>query len=78
MVTGPGLKQLRDQLPHGIFVADQPLWHPRASTVGLVAGIEYGNGKRDDLWNLNPLYYRKSAAEEKHENDHRRSEGNQA
>jgi tRNA threonylcarbamoyladenosine biosynthesis protein TsaB len=67
MVIGPGLKRLRDRLPDGISVADPQLWTPRASTVGLVAGIEYRAGKRDDLWKLNPSYYRKSAAEEKHE-----------
>ncbi len=65
MVIGPGLKRLCDRLSDGISVADPESWAPRASTVGLVAGIEYREGKRDDLWKLNPLYYRKSAAEEK-------------
>ena len=48
-----------------IAAAEQQDWVPRASTVGLVAGLEYRSGKRDDLWKLNPLYYRRSAAEEK-------------
>jgi tRNA threonylcarbamoyladenosine biosynthesis protein TsaB len=65
LVTGPGLKRFGERLPDGISVAAQELWAARASMVGLVAGIEYRQGKRDDLWGLNPLYYRRSAAEEK-------------
>ncbi len=65
VVTGPGLARLCQRLPKDVAAAEQQDWVPRASTVGLVAGLEYRSGKRDDLWKLNPLYYRRSAAEEK-------------
>jgi tRNA threonylcarbamoyladenosine biosynthesis protein TsaB len=67
VVAGPGLRRLLPHLPEGVTVAEQQMWAPRASTVGLLAGLEYQSGKRDDLWKLNPLYYRQSAAEEKFE-----------
>ncbi len=65
VVAGPGLRRLHPQLPTGVTAAEPQTWAPRASTVGLLAGLEYRSGKRDDLWKLNPLYYRRSAAEEK-------------
>jgi tRNA threonylcarbamoyladenosine biosynthesis protein TsaB len=65
VVAGPGLRRLHPQLPNGVTAAERHAWAPRASTVGLLAGLEYRSGKRDDLWKLNPLYYRRSAAEEK-------------
>ena len=64
-VTGPGLAALRDKLPTGIVVVDAGCWTPRAATVGLAAWLEYQAGNRHDVWTLNPVYYRTSAAEEK-------------
>jgi tRNA A37 threonylcarbamoyladenosine modification protein TsaB len=64
-VTGPGLATLRDKLPPGIIVVDAACWTPRAATVGLAASLERQSGSRHDLWTLNPVYYRSSAAEEK-------------
>jgi tRNA threonylcarbamoyladenosine biosynthesis protein TsaB len=64
-VTGPGLTRLQDRLPGSVAVADASCWTPRAATVGRLAYLEYQSGKRFDLWTLNPVYYRSSAAEEK-------------
>ena len=64
-VTGPGLVRLRDRLPGEVAVVDAACWTPQAATVGRVAYLEYQSGKRHDLWTLNPVYYRSSAAEEK-------------
>jgi len=64
-VTGPGLVTLRGKLPAGIVVVDAACWTPRAATVGLAAHLEHQSGNRHDLWTLNPVYYRSSAAEEK-------------
>lgn len=64
-VTGPGLATLRDRLPAGIAVVDPACWTPRAATVGRAAYLEHQSGNRHDLWTLNPVYYRSSAAEEK-------------
>jgi tRNA threonylcarbamoyladenosine biosynthesis protein TsaB len=64
-VTGPVLKRLKSQLPHGVVAVDEAFWQPKAASVGQVAWRAYVNGHRDDLWKLSPHYYRMSAAEEK-------------
>jgi tRNA threonylcarbamoyladenosine biosynthesis protein TsaB len=45
-------------------IADQGDWDCDAASVAQVATKHYENGRRDDLWNLEPLYFRPSAAEE--------------
>lgn len=64
-VTGPGLARLQDRLPGAVAVVDASCWTPQAATVGRMAYLEYQSGKRHDVWTLNPLYYRSSAAEER-------------
>lgn len=64
-VTGPVLARLRDRLPAGVTMVDPAYWTPQAATVGLVGYLEHQAGKRHDLWTLNPVYFRSSAAEEK-------------
>lgn len=64
-VTGPGLRRLRIDLPNGVHTVPHDAWQPMASTVGQLAWQDYQAGRRDDLWQLVPLYYRQSAAEEK-------------
>jgi tRNA threonylcarbamoyladenosine biosynthesis protein TsaB len=64
-VSGPVLQRLASSLPKGIDVADESRWQPMAATVGAIAWREYQQGRRDDLWKLQPKYYRQSAAEEK-------------
>ena len=66
-VTGPALNALRDQLPSDVRIAEPDVWPPHARWVGQVAWQEYLAGRRDDLWQLVPQYFRKSAAEEKRE-----------
>ena len=65
VVTGPGLSKCFDQIPPGVRVLDESLWHPQASTVGQLAYQEHLRGRRDDIWQFVPRYYRPSAAEEK-------------
>lgn len=64
-VTGPGLRRLRIDLPGGVHTVPQNAWQPMATTVGQLAWRDHQAGRRDDLWQLVPLYYRQSAAEEK-------------
>lgn len=64
-VTGPVLGKLANQLPEGIVAVDQRYWRPRASAVAQLAYRDYLAGRRQDLWNLLPVYSRRSAAEEK-------------
>jgi tRNA threonylcarbamoyladenosine biosynthesis protein TsaB len=65
VVTGPGLSRLTDDLPQHVTVVDAEHWAPRAATVGKLAVAHYESGRRDDLFQLVPSYYRPSAAEEK-------------
>lgn len=64
-VSGPGLARLQDRLSGEVAVVDASCWTPQAATVGRIAYLEYQSGKRHDVWTLNPVYYRSSAAEEK-------------
>ena len=65
LVTGPGLSRLVGRLPAGVRSTPPDNWLPRAATLGRIGYFEYQRGRRDDLWKLAPVYYRKSAAEEK-------------
>ena len=64
-VSGPVLKKWTDPLPEGVTMLDRELWHPTAANVARLAHRDYLAGRRDDIWNLLPLYSRPSAAEEK-------------
>jgi tRNA threonylcarbamoyladenosine biosynthesis protein TsaB len=64
-VAGPILRRLADWLPDHVRLLDPAFWSPRAATVGRLAIDDYARGRRDDLWKLLPIYFRRSAAEEK-------------
>jgi tRNA threonylcarbamoyladenosine biosynthesis protein TsaB len=64
-VAGPGLDRVRGRVPAGVVLLPPESGLPRAATVGRVGYLAYRAGSRDDLWSLQPDYYRKSAAEEK-------------
>ena len=64
-VTGPALEKLADRLPPGVKVVAHQQWAPRASSVGSVAWQHYETGRRDDVLQMVPQYFRQSAAEEK-------------
>jgi tRNA threonylcarbamoyladenosine biosynthesis protein TsaB len=72
IVTGPVLKKLAGPLPPGIENLDPALWAPTAENVARVAFQHYQAGRRDDLWQLVPIYSRRSAAEEKAEKKNER------
>ncbi len=63
-LTGNGLRTYLDQLPNGVRFEPEANWEPRATTVARLALHDYNTGRRDDLWTLAPIYYRRSAAEE--------------
>ncbi len=65
VVTGPVLTKVQDQLPEHVTACDPECWAPSAEFVGRWGYLQYQTGQRDDLWQLVPNYYRKSAAEEK-------------
>ena len=66
VLTGPGLAKLRDQFEDDVCtIADPTRWIPRASTVAQLGAVALNTGKIADPWKLEPLYIRRSAAEEK-------------
>ncbi len=65
--SGPMLEKLAGALPPGARLVAREFWHPRAATVGRLAGEAFDRGQRDDVWQLVPNYLRRSAAEEKWE-----------
>ncbi len=64
-VTGPLLRRLADRLPSDCKPLASDLWAPSARAVALLADRQHRAGRRDDLWQLMPVYSRPSAAEEK-------------
>ncbi len=66
-VTGPGLRAAAGELPPGWLVAPDSDWEPRPERL-LELGLErFRAGERDDVWALEPLYLRRSSAEEQWE-----------
>ncbi len=64
-VAGPVLRRLADRIPDHVWLLAPAFWSPRAATVGRLAVADHALGRRDDLWKLLPIYFRRSAAEEK-------------
>ena len=65
VISGPGLVRIRSQLPERVRMVDQQRWTVRATTVGQLGLLHYEQGRRDDVWQMLPNYFRQSAAEEK-------------
>ena len=70
--SGPALAKLASRLPHGIRALPAEVWTPMAQSVGQVALAHYLAGRRDDVFQLVPMYLRASAAEEKWDAGHGR------
>ncbi len=67
VLTGPSLKSIQEsiKLKHGeSTLVPESVWSCTAETVGRLANRKFLEGKRDSLWELEPLYFRPSAAEE--------------
>jgi tRNA threonylcarbamoyladenosine biosynthesis protein TsaB len=65
-VTGAGLKPLADKLDtKTIKVVPQREWICRAANIGKLALIDFKHGRLDNLWELEPFYFRPSYADEK-------------
>lgn len=66
-VTGPGLRGKDDRLPENVKLIDSVLWQPRLESLLQLGWPRFSAGDSDDLWTLEPLYLRPSAAEEQWE-----------
>ncbi len=65
VVVGPALEKFESLLAGRCQLAERDLWHPRASYVARLALQRFRDGHTDDPWTLEPLYVRKSYAEER-------------
>jgi tRNA threonylcarbamoyladenosine biosynthesis protein TsaB len=63
--SGLALEKLAEHVSAGTFIVPQEQWMPQAVTVGQLAARRVASGEFDDVWQLAPLYMRRSAAEEK-------------
>ena len=70
VVTGPGLEAIADSVAQHCRVLSPASWQPQARWVGRL-GLRYLQaGQGVSCWDLQPLYVRKSAAEEKWDATH--------
>ncbi len=65
LLTGPGLIKFGAELSENHRLADPLLWNPHAGSVAELASIMIGNDDVADIYTLEPLYIRRSYAEEK-------------
>jgi tRNA threonylcarbamoyladenosine biosynthesis protein TsaB len=65
--SGPGLRIQEGRFPQSIRVAPPSSWDPQPESLLRLGLARYLNGERDDVWTLEPLYLRPSAAEEQWE-----------
>lgn len=63
-VSGPALEKLASSLSADVIVVPRELWSPEAVTVGRLAARGASREQFDDVWQLAPLYMRRSAAED--------------
>ncbi len=64
-VTGPAMQTLHSRVGSKAFVLPVANWHPSAVSVAQVGRMMARVGETVSPWLLNPVYLRKSAAEEK-------------
>jgi tRNA threonylcarbamoyladenosine biosynthesis protein TsaB len=63
--TGQGLHKWLPHLPATVKPLDAPLWDPRPEGLLQLGLARYQRGEHDDVWSIEPIYLRPSAAEEK-------------
>lgn len=64
-LTGPVLEKNAKFLPENVHVVPKENWFPSVEFMGKEAFRLYQEGRRDDIWNLLPVYSRPAAAEER-------------
>jgi tRNA threonylcarbamoyladenosine biosynthesis protein TsaB len=63
-VSGPGLQGQERRLTPAVRVVDAAHWDPQPGALLQLGLARFGRAEQDDLWTLEPLYLRPSAAEE--------------
>ncbi len=62
-VSGPGLGVYRERLPAAVPIVPEERWYSQAESLLRLGWERYVRGERDDVWAVEPLYLRPSAAE---------------
>ncbi len=70
VISGSGLSLIANQIENlsnkvQFTIAPESTWAPDANVIGQLAYQRFLNQDFDDVWSVEPLYYRPSAAEEK-------------
>jgi tRNA threonylcarbamoyladenosine biosynthesis protein TsaB len=65
IVSGPGLETYRDHLDRPEQALDPESWRPRAAHVAHIGAEDAAAGVAHDPFSIDPIYGRKSSAEEK-------------
>jgi tRNA threonylcarbamoyladenosine biosynthesis protein TsaB len=64
-LTGPGLRAYRPRFDDAAILVAESSWDPQLQSLLQLGSARLRAGEKDDIWNLEPLYLRPSAAEEK-------------
>lgn len=67
VVTGPAVEMVRDRISGRACLLPPGLLHPTAAGIARLGRRAAMDGRTGDAWSLEPLYLRRSAAEEKSE-----------
>ncbi len=74
-ITGPGLRKWAERLCPGVCVVRPALWQPTAASVGWIGWQLFASGRRGDVLQLAPQYFRRTAAEEQWDRKHPNADG---
>ena len=69
-VSGPGLQRTMLGIRPDVLLVDQRFWLPMAEIVGRLGHEQFLAGRRDDLFQLSPRYFRRAAAEDQWQRQH--------
>jgi len=64
LVTGPGVEKFGKELTDAKF-APESTWHPQGMALARLAEEQAAQGNFADMWTLEPIYLRRSSAEDK-------------
>lgn len=65
LFSGPGLTKFGEELADRYSLTEESLWIPRAASVAQIGSLMLNDNKIADAYTLEPLYIRRSYAEEK-------------
>lgn len=70
VVGGTGVELIRELLEGKCRLLEPATCEPQAGVIARLGRRQIEQGRADDLWSLEPFYFRKSAAEEKWDREH--------